>query len=100
MPIEFEWDLNKAESNLRKHGVAFEDAIRAFSDPYSFTELERHVDGEERWQMLGFANQYVLLLVVHTSRDIDGFEIVRIISARNATNIERKRYEKNYYGSI
>ena len=95
MKTEFEWDPNKAAANLRKHEVAFEDAIRAFSDPWFIAEIERHVDGEERWQTIGLVDGSILLLVVHTSWEADNVEIVRIISARKVTRQERKRYEEN-----
>lgn len=100
MKIEFEWDKYKAEINLRKHGVAFEDAVRAYSDPHGLQELERHVEGEERWQTIGMVNGQLILLVVHTNFEVEQVEVVRIISARLATNSERRRYEEAYNSSI
>ncbi len=100
MSIEFEWDPNKAASNKRKHGVSFETASRAFSDPNCVQELERHVESEERWQTTGMAGDQLLILVVHTNFDFEDVEIVRIISARLATHRERRRYEENYDGSL
>ena len=97
MRIRFEWDPAKAAGNLRKHGVSFETALRAFADPYALSELERIEDGEQRWQTLGVVEGYVLLVVAHTIRDEeeDGqlIEVVRIISARAADRTERRRYE-------
>lgn len=94
----FEWDPAKAASNLRKHRVSFETAIRAFADPFAFTEQDRIEGGEQRWQTLGMVEGYVLLLVAHTihEEDEDGqsVEIIRIISARPADRKERRRYEQ------
>ena len=86
--IRFEWSLAKAESNLRKHRVSFDSAALVFSDPFAVAEQDRIEDGELRWQTLGMAGSFMLLVVAHTIRnEEDGTEIVRIISARRA---ERK----------
>ena len=53
MKIRFEWDPAKAASNLRKHRVSFDTAIRAFADPFALTEQNRIEGGERRWQTLG-----------------------------------------------
>ena len=99
MTTRFEWDAAKAESNLRKHGVSFETAIRTFADPFALTEQDRIEEGEKRWQTIGIVEGYFLLLVAHTVKDEneDGQmrEIVRIISARRAESKERIRYEQN-----
>lgn len=96
MTSRFEWDAAKARSNLRKHGVSFELATRAFADPFAWTEQDRVEHGEHRWQTLGLVEGQVLLLVAHTVRDDeDGTEIIRIISARRAEPKERKRYAQN-----
>ena len=89
----FEWDPVKAEANLRKHGVAFEDAVRVFADPSHISDAERIEGGEYRWQTIGTVDGIRLLLVVHTWRDEDGIDIIRIISARKAERYERRRYE-------
>lgn len=95
MDIRFEWDPEKAASNLRKHGVSFETAARAFGDPLAFTEQDRIEDGEHRWRTLGMVEGWLLLLVAHAVRDAsNGSEVVRIISARRATPRERRRYEQ------
>lgn len=49
MPMEFEWHSDKAESNWRKHGVRFEDAILVFDDPRHLSMQERYENGEYRW---------------------------------------------------
>ena len=57
---------------------------------------DRIEKGERRWQTLGLVDGYLLLLVAHTVRDdVDGTEVIRIISARRAEPKERKRYEQN-----
>jgi uncharacterized protein len=89
----FEWDPVKGEANLRKHKVAFEDAVRVFADPSHISDVERIEGGEYRWQTIGTVDGIRLLLVVHTWRDEDGIDIIRIISARKAERHERRRYE-------
>jgi uncharacterized DUF497 family protein len=91
----FEWDEVKAESNLRKHGISFDDAIEVFYDPYAVFEQNRVVDGELRWQAIGMAEDLVMLQVAHAviERDVD--EVFRIISARRATRNERRLYGQN-----
>ena len=91
----FEWDEAKAESNRRKHGVSFELAMQVFDDPYMLAEQDRVVDGEPRWQSIGMAAGIVVLVVGHAVRGQGGDEIVRIITARNASRMERKRYAEN-----
>lgn len=95
--IQFEWDPAKAKSNLRKHGVAFEDAMIIFNDPYVISEQDRIVDGQLRWQSIGLLRGSLMLMVAHTSEAGDGVEPerVRIISARQANRQERTKYEQN-----
>lgn len=96
MNFSFEWDPDKAASNLRKHGVSFGVAIQAFADPFALTEQDRIEGGEYRWQTLGRVRGATLLLVGHSSRDEeDGTETIRIISAREAERPERRRYEEH-----
>lgn len=91
--MRFEWDPVKAAANLRKHGVAFEDAIHVFADPSHLSDVERIENGEHRWQTIGTVDGVRLLVVVHSWRDDDGMEVIRIISARKAERHERRRYE-------
>jgi uncharacterized protein len=91
--ILFEWDFAKAEASMKKHGVAFEDAVRVFADPSHISDVERIEGGEHRWQTIGTVDGIRLLLVVHTWQDTDGVDIIRIISARKAERHERRRYE-------
>lgn len=91
--ISFEWDEAKAKSNIKKHGVAFEEAKSVFFDEYAiqFYDDESSQLEEDRFLMLGTSNESNLLLVCHCERQ-DG-ETIRIISARKATKAERKYYE-------
>ncbi|MFO7542356.1 MAG: BrnT family toxin [Thiobacillus sp.] len=92
----FSWDNAKNARNQRKHGVGFEAATLVFDDPWHISRLDRIEDGEQRWQTLGTAGSVVLLLVAHTWHEAEsGAEHIRIISARRATQLERKIYEQN-----
>jgi len=89
--MEFEWNDQKAKSNLRKHRVTFEEAAMVFSDFLSFTyDDEGHSQVERRYATLGMSNQGRILVVAHTMRG----EQIRIISAREATPQERRWYEE------
>jgi uncharacterized DUF497 family protein len=67
MRFEFDWDPAKAESNRRKHGVAFEDAMGVFFGPLALSRLDEDSgQGEERWVTIGRNPASNLLLVVHT----------------------------------
>jgi uncharacterized DUF497 family protein len=92
MGLLFEWDPNKAQRNIRTHSVSFEEARTAFRDPLSRTiEDPLHSDGEKRFVLIRQSIRGLLLVVVHTER----CDLIRIISARLATNKERFRYEEN-----
>ena len=88
--MDFEWDDAKAESNERKHGVSFTEAMTIFADPLSVTGFDpRHADDEDRYLTMGSSVAGRLLVVSHTDRS----DTVRIISARLATRRERKDFE-------
>ncbi len=88
--MRFEWDNNKAESNVLKHGISFEEAVTVFADPYLlFTEDLIHSQGEERVWAMGEAENGSIVVVVFTMRG----EQIRIISARRATTRECQQYE-------
>lgn len=66
-----------------------------FGDPFAVSEQDRIESGEQRWQTVGMASGYLLLLVAHTARfESEGVEVVRIISARRVDRKERRRYEQ------
>jgi uncharacterized DUF497 family protein len=90
--ITFEWDEAKAESNLKKHGVSFEEAKSVFFDEFAlqFYDVSHSQLEEDRFLMLGSSNESNVLLVCHCERN-DG-KIIRIISARKASRAERKHY--------
>jgi len=91
MGIGFEWNLQKASANIKKHGVTFEEASTVFRDPLSFTIMDPdHSESENRFLDLGYSNLQRLLVVSYVERA----EIVRIISARLATRRESKLYEE------
>lgn len=88
--MQFQWDSNKDRANRRKHGVSFEEATTVFGDPLAMTISDPdHSVGEERFATLGRTVAGRLVVVIHTEQE----DIVRIISAREASTHERKRYE-------
>ncbi len=93
--MQFEWDSLKELSNIEKHGVNFEQASYVFSDPFALDLYDNdHSDNEERWILLGKSRSEIILVVVHTWKDSDGVELVRIISARKASRNEQQAYNK------
>ncbi len=91
MPLRFEWDPEKARTNLKKHGVSFEEATTAFGDSLSLTvEDSSHSEAEERFVTIGMAATGRVIVVVHTDRN----DAIRLISARPATGRERRSYEE------
>jgi uncharacterized protein len=91
LETRYEWDEAKNRSNQKKHGISFEEGTLAFRDPLRVTLQDRIEDGEIRWQTFGMARGVLLLMVVHTSDDWES--IVRIISVRRVSKIERRIYE-------
>lgn len=87
----FEWHDRKAEANVRKHGISFEEAASAFADPFSLTIPDPdHSRAEDRFVLLGQTTSGKIVVVVHTLRG----ETIRIISARRATPLERRSHEE------
>lgn len=91
MAIRFEWDESKNKSNRAKHGIWFEEAQSVFDDAFGRLFVEDSSD-EERFILVGMSLHSGILVVVHCYRDEDS--VIRIISARKATNRERNFYEK------
>lgn len=91
--IQFNWNENKAKSNIQKHGVSFteatsvsdDDAARLISDP-------DHSEKEDRFVLLGISCSLKVLVVVHCYKDEEN--MIRIISARKATRSEEKQYKE------
>ena len=94
--MRYEWDENKNDSNLEKHGLSFETASLVFDDPNALSIPDRIENGEERWQTIGMIENIVIVMVAHTIKlEADAQEeIIRIISARKATRAERQEYEE------
>ena len=91
--MDFEWDDEKNRSNKAKHGIRFESARAVFLDPFVVLIQDRYVLGEERWQAIGIIGTLQIVVVAHTYRgEFYGEERIRIISARQATPGERRRY--------
>jgi uncharacterized protein len=87
----FEWNKNKANHNLLKHGLSFEEASTAFQDNMALTINDPlHSEDEDRFILIGYSKNNRLLVVVHTDRN----NRTRIISARLATKKERIKYEE------
>jgi uncharacterized protein len=88
--VRFTWDKRKATANLRKHGVSFEEASSAFEDTLgAYYPDTLH---EDRFILIGYSRQQRLLYVVHAEVKAN---VIRIISARKATNHEKTRYEND-----
>lgn len=88
----FEWDPAKAVANIRKHGVAFEEAVTAFRDPLARIHLDKSSAAHDRREILiGHSVRLRLLLVAFTERQ----GRIRLISAREATRRERRDYEES-----
>jgi len=89
--LRFEWDPNKAASNLRKHKVSFEDAQTVFSDERALLINDPdHSEVEERFVLLCLSSTMRLLVVVHCYRGADN--VIRLISARKADADEQSLY--------
>lgn len=88
--MQYTWDPSKAESNVLKHGVTFEEAATVMDDLNAMVIPQDH-DGEQRLVVIGYSEMGNILFVVTV--DIDEGEVLRIISARRATRHERKAYE-------
>jgi hypothetical protein len=87
----FEWDPEKADANFQKHGVSFDEASTVFGDPLSLLMPDPdHSAHEERYLVLGMSAHQKLLVVAFAERPPN----TRLISARRATQAERKRYEE------
>jgi uncharacterized DUF497 family protein len=91
--ICFEWDSVKAEKNVIKHQISFDEAITVFSDELAIEFYDDgHSEWEERFLLLGISNKLNLLIICHCHREPEGS--IRIISARKATKNEAKHYHR------
>jgi len=89
--MKFEWDPQKAESNLKKHGVSFQEAASVLGDALSITYYDPdHSLREHRFITVGMSRSGKVLMVAHTERG----DNIRIISARKTTRQEQRYYEE------
>ncbi|MEY3304875.1 MAG: BrnT family toxin [Pseudanabaena sp.] len=88
--MKYQWDKNKAASNLQKHGIEFADAVSVFSDDLAISIPDNRFD-EDRFVTIGMDAFGRILVVVFTWRSED----IRLISARLAERRERKQYEED-----
>lgn|SRR5574341_728618 len=93
MSLNFEWDRAKAQTNLEKHGVSFDEAMTVFDDPLAviFADEDHSIE-EEREIIIGHSITDRLIVVCFTERSDD---VIRVISARPATRVESRDYEEN-----
>jgi len=91
--LHFEWDPGKAEANLRKHGVSFEEAAGVFYDGLAVEFYDdENSEWEDRFLLLGLSVTLRLLMVCHCYRAEES--VIRIISARKATKNEATHYQR------
>ena len=92
--MNYEWDASKAKTNLRKHGVSFEEASTVFLDPLAITFPDPdHSDEDDREITIGLTTKNRVVFVSHCPRG----DRTRIIGARRTTRKERKQYEEGIY---
>ena len=93
MNLRFEWDANKASTNITKYGVSFEEAATVFQDvTVVIFDDDNHSDEELREIIVGCSDRNRLLLVCFTERN----DAIHIINARKATRKEHRDYEEHY----
>jgi uncharacterized DUF497 family protein len=86
--VDIEYDPAKAASNLKKHGVSFEEAATALLDSMALAMEDPYAEGERRWVLIGMSDRARLLTVVYALRD----NRIRLISARSSTKRETRTY--------
>ena len=86
--MDVEYDPAKAASNLKKHGVSFEEAVTALLDSMALATEDPDAEGEHRWVLIGMSDGARLLTVVYAVRH----ETIMLISARNTTKLETRAY--------
>jgi hypothetical protein len=90
--MQFDWELSKAESNYKKHGVRFPECLPVFEDDYAITVIDQESDPVEmRFASIGMGVKGRVLVVIYTHRGAD----IRIISCRLAEPHERTQYEEH-----
>lgn len=92
--MQFEWDENKNQANIEKHGISFLEASTVFYDENAvlFDDPD-HSESEDRFLIIGFSQKARICIVSHCYRGNDG--VIRIISARKATKRESEAYNRS-----
>jgi uncharacterized DUF497 family protein len=89
--LHFEWDKRKEKTNVKKHGVSFDEARTVFYDENAVQFFDPdHSEDEDRFILLGMSFKLRVLIVCHCFRESE--EVVRLISARKADKTEQKEY--------
>ena len=93
--LRFEWDPKKEQSNVRKHGISFHEALCVFSDESAvLLDDPEHSNDEQRFLLLGLSVRLRLLVVCHCYRE--AADVIRLISARKATRHESRAYAERW----
>jgi len=93
--IKFDWNPAKADINIKKHGVSFEESRSVFYDEFAVQFFDQdNSDVEDRFLILGMSNETNILIVCHCERD--NGNTIRIISSRKATKNEQKHYRRGH----
>ncbi len=95
--MKYDWDKNKAKTNIESHAVAFEEAVLVFTDEWAIEKYDKtHSDiEEERFTIIGLAKLRLLRVTYTVEIDDGNNEIIKIISAREAKGFDKKDYEYN-----
>ena len=88
--MKYEWDNNKNQENINKHGIDFNDVVEVFKYPILTAIDERFDYDEKRIVGIGIMKSIVIIVVYVEKAN----ELTRIISARKATKYEREKYEE------
>ena len=89
----YEWDPKKADENVKRHKISFDEATSVFTDPFALTfDDPEHSLGEQRYITIGTSSTRRILFLSHADR---GEDHVRIISARSATPTEAHAYQES-----
>ena len=92
--MRFTWDETKNKRNIKAHGISFETAREVFYDPLHLSILDERFDYfDERWITVGTTQKSAVVVVAHLDFTDEAEEVIRIISAREATSKEHKQYE-------
>lgn len=96
--MKFDWDIEKAKTNLQTHNVSFEEATFVFSDIRAIQEFDdAHSDlGEKRFTVIGLSQSRLLRVTYTVRTDSSNAEVIRLISAREAKGLDKIDYERNF----